>query len=406
VFTGDDGSTLDRVPEDVDSLAHVDFDDVRTETAIEETVDGYLDLVAENDSNYDGPEDFEALQAEIENDTDLAYEDLHAVTSFSKEPAEAADEPSDAYSGLVIRADWSESDLVGAIEDDEGVDLTEREYEGVTVYESEGGEMGPTQWLAAPGDGFFVYGSEEAVKDSIDTFEGDADPVGGELREVYDDAPDGYVKFASAVPQEEVPDREVPAGGASLDVGAFKNVEFVAGAMYAEDDTLGTTVRFHVEDEDSARDTKDVLQGAVSLLRGFADDGPVKDVLRGTEVTRDGTTVSFTHETTVEKLLAALAELDEAGGDSEDVPPQAGASVNFDEDADEVTTTWTSNQNADSLTVEYEVLSGPGQGEGAELQEVGDSHTFEAEDGAEIRVKVLAHAGDQSVVILEYEGEL
>lgn len=83
---------------------------------------------------------------------------------------------------------------------------------------------------------------------------------------------------------------------------------------------------------------------------------------------------------------------------------RAGASVMVDDEADVVTVTWTSSQNADYVVATFD----PEGGEPVEkrMDDVGDSVTYEGADGETVQVTVLGHAGDRSAVIFDRTAEL
>jgi flagellin-like protein len=76
---------------------------------------------------------------------------------------------------------------------------------------------------------------------------------------------------------------------------------------------------------------------------------------------------------------------------------QAGASVTTDGDADEITVTWSSNQNADYLTVSTDC----GTDIASSIKDVGSSETATGCTGGTHHVTVTAHTaeGDSTVII-------
>lgn len=90
-------------------------------------------------------------------------------------------------------------------------------------------------------------------------------------------------------------------------------------------------------------------------------------------------------------------------GSQVDTNIQAGATVKADASADTITVTWTSNQNAENLTVN---LNGT-EHSNSPLQNVGESVQFNGSstpsvtDGAEHHIIVTATKGAQSTVIVD-----
>lgn len=122
-------------------------------------------------------------------------------------------------------------------------------------------------------------------------------------------------------------------------------------------------------------------------------------IMESVEVTADGVTVttSGTLSTGVISETPLGGVFVSTGSRSEE-SVQAGASVEVD-DADTVEVTWTSNQNAEYLSATFESdTAGVDQ---RRLDDVGESTTYEGDDGETVQVTVTAHAGDRSTVILE-----
>lgn len=91
------------------------------------------------------------------------------------------------------------------------------------------------------------------------------------------------------------------------------------------------------------------------------------------------------------------------GGDRR--PVQAGATVEFDDEADEVVVTFTSTADTDT---ELRVVAAAkdGASKQAVLDDVGDSTALSFPDGSRVLVRVLAKLDDQRTVVLEQEGRL
>lgn len=411
VLTGDKKADLGPVPAGVDSVSYTDVDAVRNDEAIGRVVDHLLGLAANESDAAHVPEDYDALLDRVENETGLPMEDLHAAVGFSKQ-MEAEGNGVAAYSATIIRTDWPESDFVAAYENQSFRSFEADEYAGTTVYVPESEPFGTPQWIAVLGDGTYVVGTEGAVKDAIDVHAGDADALDGELREVFEGTRSGYVRFASRLPVEQIPNESIDAGPSSVDPSAFRSVRYVSGSYFTDANTLGLEVRFHANDSAAAKDVQDLTDGLVSLSRGLAQDETVEETLRDVEVTRDGAVVTVTYANTVTDVNAVLDALyeraeDEAGHETAQAPKlQAGAAVMVDADADEVTVTWTSNANAEALDVEVEVVSGHGAGDAATLHSVGEAYTYEGEDGTTVMVTVYATADGHRAVILQREAEL
>lgn len=299
---------LDLVPEGSDTVSYVNVDQATSDQAIREVVDAYLELRAQSEF-YSGPATMEQSLARFERETGLDPDALHHATSFSKYD-EATGEGAGEYSATIVRSDWSEADVVRAVEQDSSVTLQETEYSGVTVYSPEGAPAGSSAWLAALGDGTYVFGTEQAVRDTIAVQQGDLEAFSGDLRSAFEGTDSGYIRFAARVPQEQIPDQTV---GQSVDAGQYRAVEIVSGRYYTSGNTLGVQTTLHTASESDAMDVMDVTDGGISLLTGLAENETVQSTLRDVEVTREGTDVTVTYENSVEGIKLLLYALDEGG---------------------------------------------------------------------------------------------
>jgi hypothetical protein len=389
---------LDLVPSGADTVTYTNVDGAREDEALRRVADTWLGL--ENGT----PNGTDAAFADVENESGLDPGALHHVTAFSRYEEDTG-EGATEYSATILRTDWSEDDVVAAVEDDESVSLAERSYEGATVYApEEEPRFGSETWVAVLGDGTYVVGTKNATRDVVDVDGGEMAAFDGELRSAFSDTRSGYVRFASRVPEEQVPE-----GSDTINTSSYRNVTALSGSYYTTDDALGFEMTLRTASEEDARDIHDVTDGAVSLYAGLSDVETLQEELREVEVERDGTDVVVTYESAVEQVEETLRALDNASeaDDEEDTVErnvQAGVSVQSDERADEVTTTWTSNQNADFLRVEFSSLDGPD--DTARLSQVGDAYTYEGQDGSTVTVTVTAVAGDQETVIYSRQVEL
>lgn len=301
---------LQLVPDGVDAVTYVDVDQVTSDEGIREVVDAYLERRAESPF-YRGPTSTAEALDRFENETGLDPERAHRVTTFSKYDEETGRGAAE-YSATIVRSDWTEEEVVSAIERRRDVSLQATDYKGATLYEPVRRATLPA-WVAVLGDGTYVIGTERAVKDVVDVDRGEAEPLSGELKGAFQGTRSGYVRFAARVPEERVPDRGLGAAS-GVNTSRVRAVEIVSGAYFSGGNTLGTETTFHATDEDTARDVEDVTRGSLSLARGLTKEADVKAALRDVEVTRDGRRVTITYENTVDDITAALEAAREDDG--------------------------------------------------------------------------------------------
>ena len=304
-FVGGSNGMIDTVPEDVDLVMYVDpgiADDDATNALLDElgAISGTTDT-----------EDVDPT-ARFEDETDLNYDDLSSVVVFGQYPDEGTTAgmggfSGASYSGALIESSWAEEDFVEAMENAPSGDAStvyeEEEYEGYTVYVQKPGEddiddflqdtENPT-WVGVIGNGNYVVGTEDAVKDALDVDAGEEDSFSGDLRSAYDDTRDGLVKFASAVPEEQV--------GSGMGSQSAENVDYVAGSYYsAGSSTVGMEVRMVTGDADDAENIIAQIDGGIASVEESVDDEDVQALLDSVETSQSGSTavVTFEAETSV-----------------------------------------------------------------------------------------------------------
>lgn len=301
--TGDGGASgtaaLDSVPAEADAVFFADVDGILASDAHRSIADAFFDELGNSSESYEGPTSVEEALEEARNTSDVDPAAVGDVTVFSSSNA------SGEYSGAISETNLSTEAFVAAQERTAGFNYTETEYNGHALFvPEEEPAFGTATYIGVLADGTFVTGTEAAVRDSIDTVEGDMEAFSGPARDAFEDTRSGFVRFASAVPQEQVPTNGT-AGGTPVDVSVFAAVSVVSGSQYVDGETVGLAVNMETGSADEARDVRDVTDGAVSFASGLVSEEVAKEQLREVEVTRDGSTVGVTYENTV----AAIQEV-------------------------------------------------------------------------------------------------
>lgn len=300
---GDDApAAADVVPAQADFVASVDVTGLMTDQTLNELANSTLDEESEE------VEDTGDARESFQEETGLDPAKLHRAVVFMQTDEEAE------YAGVVLETDWATEDVVAAIENDSETEVEETTYGEKTVYrpaEDSGSEDG---WLAVLDDGRYAAGSEDAVKDAIDVANGDADSLDGDLREAFENtSEDSYLRFASTVPQDEVPADEM--GGGQFDTSSFNQVEIVAGEHAVEDGNVSVTLNMEVASTSDAEDIMNTLDGALRLYTANLGDETMRAVLEDISVSQDGTTVTVHAESPSEELQALLEQFaDESTG--------------------------------------------------------------------------------------------
>jgi len=335
----DDAEELDDVPDGVDSVAVFDAsvleEDVSERlyaTAYNATVRPELEADEEDEDEGDGdgmgrsspaemvPANLTAALDETENESGLDPRAVDEVVVFNQRRNFSQPQ----YAGAVVDADWNESAVVAAVSNSSDTEYENTTVEGVTVYkpaenDTEDDEMSfgapdPEQWIAVLDDGQYAFGTDEAVNDTVQVAVGNAEPVDGDLRTAFEGTRDGYARYAQRSQDVNVTRINQTMGqrtglNVTAYAQAYNDLHVTAGSYYVTDDSLGVESRTLTNSTDTARDVEDLTQGFISIQAGAVQNETIENELRSTEVTRDGTTVTVTRETsieTAEKLLRWL----------------------------------------------------------------------------------------------------
>jgi hypothetical protein len=397
------GQAVDFVPEGVDAVVQVNTTVLQDETTrrlangvIETTIDQQGDA-------YEGPESYDEVWTEFENETDLDPTGLEEVAFFTTLPDEmASPSTEERYAAAVVRATWGEEELLDIIK--ENATVESGEYNGMPFYTVEpDAEFSTEYYVASLGGDVYSFGAEEPVRDSVDVSAGDADSLSGDLRAELERVSDGYITFAMTPPSYDVfnsTEEDSPMGpGSALNMGAFNEISVVSGAYDSGGDTLRTEFNVRANTEGDARDIQEATEGMKSIASQRSPSEGVDSLLESVEVDRDGATVLVTYETTVEELLESLETTQEdltsgtETSSSMSVPtseagrvqaPQAGVSVDIDGGTNEATITVVDPGNVDRLTAETDVA--------------GDSNTVEPVEAGESATLSVAPDGDTVTV--------
>jgi len=312
-----ESSVPDTVPEDGDAVVYADVTTIIADEGVRSLTNAYLDQQSEFEY-YDGPEDFEDVLSEFEDETDFeASQITEATTFFGYDDSEAVDEE---YAGLRLEIDLSVEDFIDGLEDSEDSEYDEEEYGGQTVYVSEDEET----WVGILSvDGTVVAGTEDAVKDTIDVANGDGDSMDEELSSAYSGSRSSPFRFAARVPStgddELLPaETEQPTGDGqeTYDLSVFDDIQTVAGAVYRDGSLRGMAVDFSADDADTAEDLAELLGDLQSDWTDALEDaetdeqaaGDAAAILGEVTVEQNGATVTVGLEKEVDELEGLIEE--------------------------------------------------------------------------------------------------
>jgi hypothetical protein len=289
-FLGGD-SGLANVPEDSEAAVYINLDTAREDDGTEVVVNAFL----ENDAG--GPQDFDELLDEFENETNLAPEDAHELVAF----AEYGDSGvASEYGGAIITTDWDESDVVDALEES-GPTLNEEEEAGKTVYEP---EEAYGNWMGVLEDGKYVFGTEDAVVESVELSAGEGEQIDEQLRNAYDSTGSSPVRFVSTVPDDQFPD-EIGRGENAVDLTVVDNIEHASGSVYRDGEVRGLSVTLTVDDGDAVGDLADTINDVIELYQEALSE-EISAELDEIEVSEESDAVTVSYENAVDDIEAMI----------------------------------------------------------------------------------------------------
>jgi len=350
----DDGtSRLDLVPGGATAVARVDVAGLLGDQQLRDNLDDFARDAAGGSGR---AANVSQILDETTDRVGLDPREVSELVAF-------ADAASGSYAGAVLWTDWSESTVTERL----GDDRQERTYADTTVY-----DVGESS-VATLGDGQYVAGTTAAVEDALDVRAGDASTVGGEVRTAYEAARSGYVRFGFDVPSELT-----AAASGSDDAAATvaRNVAYGYGSVFSVDSDAGVTFTVAAGDEEGAETIEGQLDDWLTAARedlGEGSDRPqsiqerLGTLLEGTDVTRDGSTVTVRNEDSGGELVAlaiavffggfAIGTGESRGGSGRPVTPQAMFGFEYDADAGKLRVT---HEGGDHIAARRLVIRGDG----------------------------------------------
>ncbi|MFT4922737.1 MAG: hypothetical protein ACI8XM_001955 [Haloarculaceae archaeon] len=185
--------------------------------------------------------------------------------------------------------------------------LSEDTYSGTTVYRE--GTSPEASMFAVLEEGVFAFGQAQNVETSVDVWNGDTDPVSGNLRDAYTAATGGYLRYGFEVPGELIPEQS----DGQFDLSVFEEVSYGYGSLAAGANEF--TLSFEMESDSAAGDLNDLVSGVLSLAETeLAQSMPGTDgqrekfgqVIEDTTVQTDGQTVTVQNSSGASTMAVGL----------------------------------------------------------------------------------------------------
>jgi hypothetical protein len=300
-------TNVDLVPEDAESVTHVDVNAVLDDEATKRLMNAYIEKAKESDY-YDGPDDYEEAREDWEDETELPTSAVKNQVSFSEYSEYGV---VGEYYGTIVEADWPEDEVVSNYEENQEIEYDDDDYEDYTIYvPEESPEYRTPPIIGVISDGTYVTGPESAVEDVIDVDRGEEDALEDPLKSGFEDTRNAPVRYVGEMPpfvQQE--DEFTGPEGEVYSLEAVQDAEYASGSVYKSGDTRGTEMTIRASDENDAQDIEDLVSGYISVVRGQEDvSSELKTILEETTVERNGKDVTVSYEASVDRLEELLEE--------------------------------------------------------------------------------------------------
>jgi hypothetical protein len=341
----DDSPPLEDIPADADGIVHMKSA-VLTDSTTETLMNGLLEMDAASTAGteMETPENWDEVLSDIESESGIAVDDVYSMTMFAGGNPGADEE----YAGFILKSNLAWEDLQSAVGNDSlETDTREESYNGVTVYVQEAdldsveaSEIAGTDqakvddvetWVADFGDGQFAFGTEQVVKDVIDTRQGDGDGIDEELRTSFEGTTEGYMTAAFTLTDEQ---SSMASDIASEEAGVgsmfLPSVEAVTMSYHTENDQMNMEMDLVLESSEDASTFTSFVQPSVSPPNAPENpapgEKPIDWLIDSVTLDSENERVTMSFNAGPEKLLDALEALSSQSGldGKSDMQPNIG----------------------------------------------------------------------------------
>jgi len=310
--SGDAAPATALVPADANAVTYVDVDRALTHDTLRRVWNASIGDV----EGSIGPDTVDGFVVQASRASGLPADGLVAATGFTSHAGSplGPNATDTSYRGTIIASNWTAAGVARSVENTSDVTLEETTYAGHTVYEAPRGHSS-----VGALDDRLVVGNLTAVRDVLEVAAGDEAALEGDLLAAFEDTRDGYVRYASAVGEDQVPTSALNGTGAVSDPGALTTVERVSGALYVDGDTVGATLTMAVAGgEDAALDLRDVVRGAFAYGRTAIENTSAADRYGGllerdsVDVEQSGSSVTVVSENPVAEITPLVSRANES----------------------------------------------------------------------------------------------
>ena len=283
------------VPARANMVAHVDIETLRTDQNLQKLFNAGVEEGT-------GTQDIEsALQEQGLEDIDpeQIYDAVfYGEVTETMMGGAGGSEPE--YFAFTLFTGFDATTVVDALKQTSEVEYTEGTYNGQTTLESPQ-EQG---FFGVVSAGVYAFGTEQAVKDSIDVAAGSGDAISGDVKNALTSTKQAPIRFASAVPLPEE-----ASGGAGAGMQVTSEMELMSGSfLYQASGKVGMQFNMHMGSQQAASEAKQSLDQFLSFYKQQAQQQQggeeLTRIMDNVSISQNGSVVSISYEDTVENLIA------------------------------------------------------------------------------------------------------
>jgi len=282
---------IDLVPQNANFIASIQISQILTD---EDIVEAYNE--AQKPPAW--PQTFDEALAWAEDEAGLDPSVFSEVLVFG-------DIESEDYFGAMVKGTFDPEALIDSIEEAVGEEMSISSYEGYQIYTVTIGDQAVA--ICFLSDDTIAVGLEDGIKDVIDVTQG-APHLSGPVYDTYKSLGDVWLKGAVMMPEDAwgaISEWEIPIG-----LDAFEGIETVGFGLDKEGENLSLQIKLYFSDTESAEAADDMISGILDFLPLLLPDIPseIADLLYGLSVSRSGSWLTISLETTVTEIERLIGE--------------------------------------------------------------------------------------------------
>lgn len=302
ILGSDDGAGIESVPSGADAIVRLDVPEILDDEGVERVTTTFLSGIEEQESNYEGPTNFEAALDEIEDEYGLDPRHIEETYVFWSH--------FESSLGAIVNISLSIDAVIDFLEDWENSSYEEDEYEGVRIYRP---DRSTAFWVGHLETDVVVVGTEGAVKAVIDVVETDASGVDSELQDAYSATDEAPVRAGALVPgpsDTEAIDEISPDG--EIDYSPLDEVTTAKGTVDRDGSTRRAIATLDATNEEAAAGTVTLAEDLRTEFQAEFDPW-LAQLIADIEVERSGSEVTLALEQEIDDLETVIEDAFDGG---------------------------------------------------------------------------------------------